>query len=91
MVRTSIFFDFGGTLARVPSFIDRPWKVWVGISRELDLQRSDILVQQALEAVDRDLEGRIDQSDPSPASNSRAPFWNRKIPWSTYHASSSVR
>jgi HAD superfamily hydrolase (TIGR01549 family) len=61
MVRTSVFFDFGGTLARMPSSFDQPWKVWVEVSRGFNLQLSDTQVQRALEAVGRELEGRIYQ------------------------------
>ncbi len=59
MARTRIFFDFGGTLARVPPTIDRPWKVWAEVSRGFDLQLSETLVQHALEAVNEELEGQI--------------------------------
>lgn len=59
MALTRVFFDFGGTLAQVPATVERPWKVWVGVSRGFDLQLSETLVQHALEAVDEELEGQI--------------------------------
>jgi 2-haloalkanoic acid dehalogenase type II len=61
MAPSTIFFDFGGTLARVPTTIDRPWKVWVGAARSLDLVLSETLVQQALEVVDEQVGADIYQ------------------------------
>jgi HAD superfamily hydrolase (TIGR01549 family) len=58
---TTIFFDFGGTLAHAPTTLNRPWKVWVQVSREFDLHLSSTLVQHAIEAVDERVSGQIYQ------------------------------
>jgi HAD superfamily hydrolase (TIGR01549 family) len=58
---TTIFFDFGGTLAHTPKTFNRPWKVWVQVAREFNLHLSPTLVQHALEAVDEKLSGQIYQ------------------------------
>jgi len=61
MVISRVFFDFGGTLVRVPPTINRPWNVWVEAARGFDLQLSATLVQHALEATDEELGDRIYQ------------------------------
>jgi len=59
MAHSTIFFDFGGTLARAPASFDRPWRVWTEAARDLDLHLSETLVRQALEVVDEELDGAI--------------------------------
>ena len=59
MSPSTIFFDFGGTLARAPWTIDRPWKVWAGVARKFDTVLSETLVQQAIEVANETLEGEI--------------------------------
>jgi HAD superfamily hydrolase (TIGR01549 family) len=54
MVLSTVFFDFGGTLANSPTTIDRPWKVWAGVSRDFNLHLSEVRIQHALEAVDEE-------------------------------------
>jgi len=59
MAHSTIFFDFGGTLAHAPDTFDRPWKVWAEAARNLDLILSETLVQQAIEVVDEKVAGEI--------------------------------
>jgi len=61
MVLSTIFFDFGGTLAEVPAAVERPWRVWLDVSREFDLHLSSTLVQHAIEATNEELGPRIYQ------------------------------
>ena len=61
MVLSTIFFDFGGTLAEVPAEISRPWNVWLEVSRGFGLHLSSTLVQDAIEATNEELEPRIYQ------------------------------
>ena len=55
MAVSTVFFDFGGTLATVPVAIDRPWKVWVDVARGFDLHLSETLVRNAIEATHEQL------------------------------------
>jgi HAD superfamily hydrolase (TIGR01662 family) len=55
MTLSTIFFDFGGTLAKVPNTIERPWKVWVEVARDFHLNLSETLVRHALEATNEEL------------------------------------
>ena len=59
MAISTVFFDFGGTLAVVPVAIDRPEKVWTEVARKLDLSLSENLVRDALEATHEQMEGQI--------------------------------
>jgi len=59
MAISTIFFDFGGTLAEVPVTISRPEKVWVDLAWKLGLNLSETLVRHALEATNEKLEGQI--------------------------------
>jgi len=61
MVISRVFFDFGGTLVKVPATINRPWNVWVEAARGFDLNLSATLVQDALEATNEELGNRIYQ------------------------------
>jgi HAD superfamily hydrolase (TIGR01549 family) len=50
-----VFFDFGNTLAQVPTSILQPWAVWIDASRELNLGLRSAEVQDALEKADNEL------------------------------------
>jgi len=56
---STIFFDFGGTLATIPTAINRPWKVWVEVARRFDVTLSETLVQHAIEATNEELRSQI--------------------------------
>jgi len=56
---STIFFDFGGTLATIPTVINRPWKVWVEVARRFDVTLSETLVQHAIEATNEELRSQI--------------------------------
>jgi putative hydrolase of the HAD superfamily len=54
-----VFLDFGGTLAQMPSVFEQPAQVWTRVCRQFGIDRSDALVEAALEKVDRELSPRI--------------------------------
>jgi putative hydrolase of the HAD superfamily len=56
---TTVFFDFGGTLAAVPPDLVNPWKVWTRAGRELRLRLSEDEVRRTVEDVERELGGEI--------------------------------
>jgi HAD superfamily hydrolase (TIGR01549 family) len=60
MVLTTVFFDFGGTLAYSPT-VDRPARVWVDVARDFDLNLSEVLAGQALEVVNEEIGNQIYQ------------------------------
>ncbi len=59
MRRPHVFFDFGGTLARVPPPLDRPGRVWARICQEFGVEVPDRSIQDALDAVGREQGRRI--------------------------------
>jgi putative hydrolase of the HAD superfamily len=59
MAVSTVFFDFGGTLAKVPATVDRPWKVWVDVARDFNLHLSETLVRHAIEATNEQLRREI--------------------------------
>jgi len=59
MAVSTIFFDYGGTLVKVPPIIARPEKVWVEAAWKLGLNLSETLVRHALEATNERMEGQI--------------------------------
>lgn len=60
MALTTVFFEFGGTLAHSPT-VDRPGKVWVDVAREFDLNLSEVLARQAIEVVNEEIGSEIYQ------------------------------
>lgn len=59
MVRSHVFLDFGGTLARVRDEVSEPWQVWAAAGRPFGLELTEPPVRKAIEAVDVELQGKI--------------------------------
>ncbi|MFI5418265.1 MAG: HAD family hydrolase [Candidatus Lutacidiplasmatales archaeon] len=59
MTFRTIFFDFGGTLARTKPPLSEPATLWVATCREFGVDLTETEVQGALRSVERKLKGRI--------------------------------
>ncbi len=59
MTRITIFLDWGGTLAQVPTEFAQPWKIWVRVLESQGQTYSDERVQSAIEATDNEVGRQI--------------------------------
>lgn len=59
MAHSTIFLDWGGTLAQVPNEFAQPWKIWAQVLENQGHKYADERIQSAIDAADRQVGHQI--------------------------------